>query len=513
MIPKKTTTILLLLVLLGAAQLGQADSYDASGDCPEDPQEDGSDRHPYGGPTTERAYGRDVVHHICAPDGGAVVPALVTGHTVYTYTTLVVEGDTTFDPMRDGYRLPSVSTPEFHGTEDVEERIPATKDTSVAGGLQAECVVWANGENVASMPYLDDFDLTNDHFSDEDQLSDGNDTASQDYDLDRIVESCGPETLPDEGRFVGVPTDFGILQGHFLFIDLTAETYDYGDYAVVVESGDCDPRDGTGFSYRGHLDFIDPNGVYHDVQEYDYSCTDTAAAGIGLLDGLYTTGGIDDPYNTQGCTRTQALLPGTMADSGHKCRGTVRDLLTERLWITRIHGAQFDPTIGDFYTFALAVDTCSGRNVHDADGMQTDPAYMLPGSASTSPDLCTDGSSYSLDNTRRGNVIHAAQPGTIEELMRGNAYNETNEHREAYRHDARTPDGGWPFNEFPRGTNIPPDGYPEDHKAALVDLYIVRDDPTGRFDQHAMTTDTFTASNGDSDECVQDWRRYYCGTW
>lgn len=635
---KILTVVIGLMFLLPA---GYAASYKFQ-DCSEDPDNPLADdpyyseydNHTHSGPRHADEHYR---YRECAPDGTSGVPDLVTGHTVYA--KWVMEDFEIID--RNNNQALGLPT-DFAAVAGYFVDIDITK-TEVNENLakQRECVVWFNGENLDQRP-LDDglsADSTNRFPSDEEPLDD--DSSFQDYDFDRDVTSCGPEELN-------------------VNLNTTSATYQYGDFAVAVEKGDCNPAKGTNFRFRAHLDFVDPNGIYHEVQEYDYNCLldipyegglcddyQVADGAVGANTGVpsqdtgvdadndtqnettpgyggaspgddYPLGcassaganqsirdpffgiGTDvivpgstlvsdavndlfpwtytDPHNNNGCqvganpptanpsadpdapsnatntddvndTSPSADPNATAAsvDLGHKCNGTIQDLFKERLWITRVHEPQFDETIGDWYTFAIMVDTCSGLNPYDLTGKNDSYSYPYDskdivetatgyagdntplvnydvggaydtwyslglGPGFPLPDACTDGSSFSFDDTNRGLTAHTAAPGSIEEIMRGNSFNATNQHREDCREDwNREPyneaDGGWPVNIWPPGTDQTT-CYPEDHKTAQIDLYIYDFDPTGLFEDHNTTADTFALSNGSDVEvngtCVQD---------
>ncbi|MBW3582411.1 MAG: hypothetical protein KY455_04860 [Euryarchaeota archaeon] len=458
------------------------------------------------------------------PNATGEPPALVTGHTVYAKFVidalsidlrLQADVNNTLGLPTDfaaiaGYFVVNDTKP------DIDIEIDVIKDVAA----QRECVVWFNGQNLDQ--------TVGAHPSDEDEAAPYDD-AQQDYDFDRDIDHCASEFA--RYGYIDPDTPYNT-------------TYILGAYAVAVEKGDCDPAHGSNFRYRGHLDFLDPNGIYHEVQEYDYNClldlpkelvgadrgdvqpgthtpvgVSTAVSGIvnQLFPWTYT-----DPQNENGCEvyatpadntgvvanttspANSTVTPGSF-DLGHKCNGSIQDLFKERLWITQIHAPQYDATIQEYYTFALQVDTCAGLNIYEAFGKQTDQnlnnSSVYPigggiGEAAVSAyhtaldpvgigtpvelvDLCTDGSSFSFDDTFRGRTVHSAPPTTTEEIMRGNSFDDNTtvlKHRENCRDDNLD----WPHNRQPSGSGTTgPDCYPEDHKTAFVDLYVYLSDPTG----------------------------------
>lgn len=526
------------------------------------------------------------------PNASGEPPELVTGHTVYA--KFIIDAEKIQQKNQKDTLFLSTDFAAIAGYFVVNKTISAHEDIRVLA--QRECVVWFNGQNLDQRPDPDNFDTTNgtnDFPSDEDENA-PYDRSQQDYDFDRDVLSCAPE-------------------GYESWVWANA-TYNYtlGAYAVAVEKGDCDPAHGSNFRYRGHLDFVDPNGLYHEVQEYDYNCfldipkehlacigedqfpeSDRVATpnekaftehgrttsglspkavngnasrgplcgpeagdSVALFSGIHGDVGVGehvsgiveqlfpwtytDPQNQAGCEAyatpadntnvapnatdpvNSSVTPGHF-DLGHKCNGSIQDLFKERLWITPVHAPQYDASIQEYYTFALQVDTCAGLNIYEVKGkpyttpdgtgqngsqypntvpfqstvmdiytktvLQTGYGILDQIGADGVPlehvDLCTDGSSFSFDDTFRGRTVHSSAPTSAEEIMRGNSFDSDQtsssfgKHRENCRYD-KIEDA--PHNYNPTGEPNDPnqvDCYPEDHKTAFVDLYVYLSDPTG----------------------------------
>lgn len=367
-------------------------------------------------------------------------PDAVTAHTVYV--EIFERG-----PSRKTSALPT----DFAAVAGYFSTVP------IPDGFQRECVLWFNGKNLDQRPGAT---AIGDHAfpSDEDEPAfpsghpaGAGDHARQDYDFDRDVEGCPPEfRTPPVDRF--------------------------GAYAVAIEAGDCDPRYGRDFKFRAHLDFVDPNGLYHEVQEYSYVCE------WGGPMGLVPNPAFPNDPTTVAPAAVRDLFPGLLPDvEGCRdvpeprdwvdpenrtvyddpllwisCQQRIQGMFTETMWITPVHGPAWDPTIQREYTFALQVDTCDSSR-------------------------CTNGSPYSFDDTPRGNVVHGSPPTGPgdEEIMRGNSYDfdpaspSYGMHRENCRH------AGLAWKQVvvrPRAQDQ--DCYPEDHKTAQVDLYVYDTDPT-----------------------------------
>lgn len=469
-----------------------------------------------------------------SPSGDPFPPDLVTGHTVYA--SWVMERNIT--QLRDANRTLGLPTDfaAIAGYFAFEDRF-AVRDEA-ARAIQRECVVWFNGMNLDQRPQDDNFGPENSFPSDEDEARNGTgDESYQDYDFDRDVPNCEP--LFEQGSGNGGDERLG-----------------HAGYAVAVEKGDCNPASGSEFKFRGHLDFVDPNGIYHEVQEYDYVCSNSflpglglgsppelSAAGISVNEPSEAVSGTvsdffpetySDEHNFDGCDLHDFGATngdGVFVDLGHKCNGTLRDLFTERLWITPLHEEVFDPTIEAVYNFALQIDTCAGINIYelggkDANGTHNDfrNAERMPGGPVDIPevgspnpatmyhdvayhtwygmgldeftggnyplfDVCTDGSSFSFNDTPRGRVVHSGPPqGTgDEEIMRGNSYDfdRDSETFAKHRTNCRVNDINWPMNTYPDDEQVGEDCYPEDHKTAQVDIYVFPEDPTGFWNMHS----------------------------
>lgn len=556
----KTLTLLVALLVSFPAGYAAIGNYEFWESC-EDPAEavnDPNDTNPYyvrNYNTSSSDDGSSTNHYEqCAPDG--IFPDLVTGHTVYAkwvhtkYTTY----DEDFAGRSLGLPTDFAALAGYYFESEVKIEPPPV---SGAASWQRECVVWFNGQNLDMRPDPDAFDATNDFPSDEDEP--GNDTSFQDYDFDRDVAGCGPEYS------VGTSGP-----GNYSY------EASYGTYAVVVEEGDCNPvASGGDYRFRAFLDFSDPNGIYHEVQEYDYTClfgTKTAAeftltpagadgcpndADASVLVCAPVPGGVasadvvkqlfpwtaSDPNNENGCavhatpadnndldsttadpdaanvTDPANHTPSASAgsdpghfDLGNKCNGTVQDLFTERLWMTRVHAPQFDARISDYYTFALMVDTCDGLNIFELEGKSDDPtAHPLPLSSGaydltkTTQDAglrglhkwCTDGSSFSFDDTNRGSVTHDLAPTGVEEIMRGNSEGDGTVAAGKHRENCRANDVDWAANDHPPGTSDVT-CYPEDHRTAAVDLFIYDTNVVSSdlFDLFELNSRTVSAFNG-----------------
>lgn len=472
-------------------------------------------------------------------DGQVFPPNAVTAHTVYA--SFVIER-----VQNQTFGLPT----DFAAIAGYFAEIQ-----NATFAKQRECVVWFNGYNLDQRPDPDSFGwgAENAFPSDEDQpagAAPNHDASFQDYDFDRDVENCLP------------------------VFDIANTTLPPPAYAVVVEAGDCDPSSGTAHRFRGHLDFVDPNDIYHEVQEYDYECGWLGPGGLGasavsniafqepeggqwlssggLVPDFFGVGNAvqdffpatgTDVNNNDGCqiyespADNQDIVgsqdPGSF-DLGHKCNGSVNDLFTERMWITPVHATEIDPTILQPYNFALQIDTCAGMNIYegipvtsavigaadkDAEGAGTPwGARTNPDDSEVDPqsggagngkvldtyhalayhnyygvgldtllagyplyDVCTDGSSFSFDDTPRGRTVHSGPPPGLgsTEIMRGNSYDfdagsETvGTHRTNCRHNYID----WPYSTYPPG--VGDDCYPEDHKDAQIDIYVYDADPTG----------------------------------
>lgn len=217
-------------------------------------------------------------------------PELVTGHTVHS--RWVVEesgwsgaGEEDAFPLRmpDGQAGPHPADDPITGDASGEGPSSAASVASTVAFQQRECPVWFNGTALAIETLHDD---TDDFPSDEDPVPPA--YATQDYPFGRVVDGCGPEASPGEGTLLGLATDFAVLSGYFAYNfetlvegddgPETGSFHKHGEFAVAVERGDCDPFDGNGFRFRGHLSFTDPNGIHHEVQEYDYHCLASAPA-------------------------------------------------------------------------------------------------------------------------------------------------------------------------------------------------------------------------------------------
>lgn len=460
------------------------------------------------------------------PEGDPFPPDAVTGHTVYASWVM----NRTDDDLDDGNRslgLPTdfAAIAGYFAFNDVL----IVRDEA-ARAIQRECVVWFNGENLDQRPQDDNFGPENSFPSDEDEARNGTgDESYQDYDFDRDVPNCEPLFEQGNGTNTG------------------AELHGHAAFAVAVEKGDCNPASGSEFNFRAHLDFVDPHGIYHEVQEYEYVCANSYLPGLGLGSPPGTV--VNDPseavsgtvsdffpatysdeHNQDGCAVHDTGSP-TDVDLGHKCNGSIRDLFTERLWITPLHEEVFDDTIEAPYNFALQIDTCAGINVYelggkDAMGEENDyqGADRMPSGPVSAPvvgspnpaaiyhdvayhtwygngldeftggnyplfDVCTDGSSFSFNDTPRGRVVHSGQPqGTgDEEIMRGNSYDfdAGSETFGKHRTNCRVNDINWEMSTYPDEEQIDEHCYPEDHKTAQVDLYVFPDDPTGLWNAHS----------------------------
>lgn len=377
--------------------------------------------------------------------------------------------------------------------------------TTASPNAQRECVTWFDGRNLDQRPGKDDNKPGLIHYpSDETLAAEG--SAMQDYSFNRDAPGCAPHSVssgPAESS-LGLPTDFAAASGFF------HSTIFEATYAIAVEKEVCDPVKSRDFRFRGHLDFVDPNGVYHEVQEYDFdACPQLAglpSLGAPPVEQVFPWNR-NDTSNTQGCLRTDSLHLEN--EWGHKCNGTMQDPVRQRLWITRLHETVFDPTVDWIYNFALQIDTCSGINVYEADGKAArgaendyKDAHRFPDGNATallqtyhdltyhryydhgvddlvdgwpSADVCTDGSSFSFNANPRDRRIHSTPPPAPgdEQIMLGNSFDfdEDSHTLGNHRTNCRTNDMDWPMSTYPDQKTIGEDCYPEDHKTAQIDVY------------------------------------------
>lgn len=422
-----------------------------------------------------------------SPRGNSFPPRAVTGHTVYA-------GWWVGEPaaMTDG-AIPGIS-----------ERIGPV-DAGHDANVQRECLTWFNGGRLLQQPGPSNEGTGLAYPGDEAWAADStNGHGPQDYSFNRDAPGCGHHhngAALDEGT-LGLPTDWAAVAGYFSSVEFDAE------YIVLVEKGDCDPvNEGKDHRFRARLDFEDPNGLHHEVQEYDYVCPAGGPKNLvpapGVPAFLLESAGLGDgdPHNEEGCTETR---------TGDKCVGSLHDLFTERLWITKVHEPVLDRTVERVYNFALQTDTCSGINIHELGGkraMGPDNDYMdahrLPDDNVTRwlllynevayftyyslgldeflegwplYDLCTDGSSFSFTGEPRGRVVHGGPPNGRgdEEIMRGNSYDFEPDSPTfgMHRADCRVQEFDWPLNTYPPGPPVSDiQCYVEDHKNGLVDLW------------------------------------------
>lgn len=425
-------------------------------------------------------------------------PDLVAGHTTFGAWMVFIA------PIWQSSDSSSASGPSG---------LSAPEPTYTFPDVQRECVVWLNGSNLDQRAGQGDNEPGLIHFPSDEALLQG-DGAMQDYSFNRDAAGCAPHSVtPDPGDgSLGLPSDFAAASGFFSSTEFQA------NYAIAVEKEGCDPVEyGQDFRFRGRLDFVDPNGVYHEVQEYDYGPCPVVGVPVPSppLDEAFPWNQ-NDRHNTQGCSRTDWLQSDD--EWGHKCNGSVQDPVTRKLWITRFHEPVYDTTVEWGYNFALQVDTCAGINVYEAEGKAAmgvenhyQDAHRLPqGNATrllltyhdltyhshygagvnefvedrTWPDVCTDGSSFSLATNHptsdyRDRVLHTGLPQgeENEEIMRGNSF-DSDENSLTYgkhRTHCRANEMDWPMSTFPNQAWIDERCYPEDHKTTEVDIYAYSD--------------------------------------
>lgn len=425
------------------------------------------------------------------PYGGPLgYPDVVTGHT--TFGVWIVEKF--LDPESGSAFGPS--------------GLAAPEPTYPFPDVQRECVVWLNGNNLDQRPGQGDNEPGWIHFPSDEAFAQ-EDNAMQDYSFNRDAAGCGPRWLTpdlDDGS-LGLPTDFAAASGYFSSTEFEAS------YAIAVEKKDCHPvASGQDFRFRGHLDFVDPNGVYHEVQEYDYDCPDVV--GVPVISPPVAEvfpWNQEDPHNTQGCSRTDWLQSDD--EWGHKCNGSVQDADALKLWITRFHEPVYERSVEWGYNFALQVDMCAGINVYEADGKAAlgyenrfRDANRLPQGDATrllltyhdlvyhvyygvgvdefvagwpSADVCTDGSSFSMNDNPRDRILHTGYPQGEgdEEIMRGNSldFDQDSPTFGKHRSDCRSNEMDWPMSSVPDLDSIAENCYPEDHKTAELDMYAYSD--------------------------------------
>ncbi|MBW3582553.1 MAG: hypothetical protein KY455_05580 [Euryarchaeota archaeon] len=382
-------------------------------------------------------------------DDGPFPPLLVTGHTVYA----------AWSGELGVVRAPPLATLDTDAVDGpgpgaaVAVDIPRTL-------VQGECVVWLSGDQLDWRPRYDPGD---NYPSDADEPQ--GDGSGEDHDPDVEDATCEDTGVRDPSlpadAFAGHATDFAALTGMF-----TPTAGGTAAFAAATEAGDCAPGEGTEIRFRGHLDFISPNGIYHEVMEFDHICKEK----LEFIDDV-----------------DHQLV--------HDDRQPARDRVRERFWLTRTHAPAYDPTIDRYYTFALVVDTCAGQNVHEGDvevdgavgqaagAARSAQALLLDhlGPSSQTVDRCTDGSSWSFDDTPRQTVEHTGPPtdgGYEQSVMRGDSFNldRTSVTFGLHRESCRSPDLVWPYNnDWP----MYGDCYAEDHLGAAVDLHMFQEDPTG----------------------------------
>jgi hypothetical protein len=356
------------------------------------------------------------------------------------------------------------------------------------GGMaaaQRECVTWFNGYNLDQRPVGDHFGWgsRNAYPSDEDEPyapgapAGSGDRARQDHDFDRDVDTCVPRVIEDRDPELGL-------------------------FAVVVESGDCDPRHGRDFKFRAHLDFVDPNDIYHEVQEYSYVCPNGGRDNLvpnpvaplvpqrvaDAVKDLFPTDAFDDGGDCTGATPFYTTWDPQNGEFDHPeklvgCNARIQAMFLEYLWISPIHAPVWDPTIQRHYTFAIQFDTCDGNQ-------------------------CTDGSP-SFDDTSRSKVVHRSPPSGpgSEEIMRGNSYDfdPDSETFGKHRTNCRHVDVRWQrITDRPRAHQQ--DCYPEDHRTARIDLYVFDHDPTrGLWAANANGFTGLNAYTGPGTPTGPDW--------